>query len=74
MGPSSCPTRDYVLVLRHVLRQNVGGQEHSPIRARAQRGFSVLWDQVLVLCSGQELGPIAENGQEHGTIADLMNV
>ncbi|WP_340010254.1 hypothetical protein MHI32_16115 [Paenibacillus sp. FSL H7-0690] len=50
----------------------VGGQEHSPIRARAQRGFSVLRDQVLVLCSGQELDPIAENGQEHGTIADLI--
>lgn len=53
---------------------SVGGQEHSPIRARAQRGFSVLRDQVLVLFLRQELGPIADNGQEHGTIADLMNV
>jgi len=40
---------------------SVGGQEHSPIRAHAQRGFSVLRDQVLVLCSGQELGPIADS-------------
>ncbi|MEK4058489.1 MULTISPECIES: hypothetical protein [Paenibacillus] len=52
----------------------VGGQEHSLIRARAQRGFSVLRDQVLVPSKGQELGPIAENGQELDTIADLMNV
>lgn len=53
---------------------DVGRQEHSPIRARAQCGFSVLWDQVLVLFSGQELDPIADNGQEHGTIADLINI
>ncbi|MDH6505344.1 hypothetical protein M2108_000296 [Paenibacillus sp. PastM-3] len=68
---------DHVLVLQGTMflsSDTVGGLEHSPIRARAQRGFSVLWDQVLVLCSGQELDPIAENGQEHGTIADLMNV
>ncbi|MBP1176491.1 hypothetical protein JOE49_003743 [Paenibacillus sp. PvR133] len=25
-----------------------------------------------VLCAGQELDPIAYNGQEHGTIADKM--
>ncbi|ULO04868.1 hypothetical protein H1230_17145 [Paenibacillus sp. 19GGS1-52] len=56
------------------LRFFVGGEELSPIRARAQRGFSVLWDQVLVLCSGQELDPIADNGQEHGTITDLINI
>ncbi|WP_144026975.1 hypothetical protein [Paenibacillus sp. FSL R7-0273] len=53
---------------------SVGRQEHSPIETRARRGFSVLWDQVLVLCSGQELGPIADNGQEHGTISDLIIV
>ena len=53
---------------------HVGGQEHSTIRARAQRGFSVLRDQVLVLCSGQELVPIADNGQELVTIADLIGV
>jgi hypothetical protein len=38
----------------------VGGQEHSPIRVRAQRVFFVLREQVLVFCSEQELGPIAE--------------
>ena len=51
---------------------NVGRQEHSPIRVRAQRGFSVLRDQVLVLFFGQELGPFADNGQELDTIADLI--
>lgn len=50
---------------------DVRGQEHSPIRTRARRGFFVLKDQVLVLFSGQELDPFADNGQEHGTIADL---
>lgn len=38
----------------------VTGQEHSPLKTRAPRGFSILRDQVLVLCSGQELGPIAD--------------
>ncbi|WP_209445756.1 hypothetical protein [Paenibacillus etheri] len=38
----------------------VGGQEHSPIRTRAWRGFSILWGQVLVLCLGQELDPISD--------------
>ncbi|AWP27740.1 sigma factor [Paenibacillus sp. Cedars] len=37
---------------------------YRPIRTRAQRGFFVLLDQVLVLCSRQELDPIADNGQE----------
>lgn len=68
IGPSS--SLDYVVVYRH----GVEGQEHSPIRSRAQRGFSVLRDQVLVLFSGQELGPFAEYGQEHGTIADLKTI
>ncbi|WP_209444153.1 hypothetical protein, partial [Paenibacillus ihuae] len=52
----------------------VGGQEHSPITARAKRGFFYLRDQVLVLFAGQELGPFAENGQELDTIADLINI
>ena len=43
---------------------NVRGQEHIPIRTRARRAFLILWVQVLVLCSRQELVPIAGNGQE----------
>ncbi|GGG14600.1 hypothetical protein GCM10010912_68820 [Paenibacillus albidus] len=49
---------------------DVDGQEHSPIKTRVQYGFFFLRDQVLVLSSGQELDPIAEIGQELGTIGD----
>lgn len=59
-------------VCRPTHTQFVGGQKHSLIKVRAPRGFSGLWDQVLVLISGQELGPFAENGQEHGTITDFI--
>jgi len=38
---------------------NVRGQEHIPIGTRARRDFLILWVQVLVLCSGQELVPLA---------------
>lgn len=51
-------------------RVTVTGLEYSPIRTRAQRGFSFLRDQVLVLDKGQELDPLTDNGQEHGLIAD----
>jgi len=47
-----------------------GGQQHSSISARAKRGFSVLWEQVLVSSKGQELAPIAEYEKEHGIIAE----
>ncbi|WP_223179035.1 hypothetical protein [Paenibacillus sp. B2(2019)] len=53
---------------------SVRRQEHSPIEIRAGRRFFILSVQVLVLCSGQELVPIADNGQEHVTIADLIGV
>lgn len=58
------------MTIIHIVR----GQEHRPIGFRARRGFFVLSVQVLVLCLGQELVPIAENGQEHGTIDDLANI
>lgn len=48
MGLSSCPTRDYILVHKHVV--------------------------VLSNVGGQELDPIAENGQEHGTIAVYLKI
>ncbi len=34
-------------------------QEHSPLRIRALRGFSVVRGPVIILSSGQELGPFA---------------
>lgn len=37
----------------------VRGQEHSPIRTRAPRGFCILRNQVLVLYSRQKLDPLA---------------
>jgi hypothetical protein len=55
-------------------RRSVRGQEHRPIGIRAGRGFFILWVQVLVLCSGQELVSIAENGQEHVPIATKLFV
>lgn len=57
-------------ILYYLMKPTVRGQEHSPIRT--PRGFCILRDQVLVLCSGQELDPIADNGQEHGPITDLI--
>lgn len=59
-------TYNYIVVVRR--------QEHSPLRTRAWRGFSILRDAVLVLCSGQELDPITDNGQELSLIADLIYV
>lgn len=55
-----------------MLYNNVTGQEHSPLRNCAPRGFSNLRDQILVFCSKQELDPFADNGQEHSLIADLL--
>jgi hypothetical protein len=49
----------------------VGGQEYTFIRIRALRGFFILWMQVLVLRSGQELALLAETafgGQKHISI------
>jgi len=37
---------------------SVRGQEHIPNGIRDRHGFFILWVQVLVLCSGQELVPI----------------
>lgn len=40
----------------------------------AEVGLYRQWDQVLVLCSRQELVPIAENGQEHDSIATSLSL